>query len=1167
MKANISIGIAALLLLSYPVLSQTHVNTEWSTISGLPVNIHWTASLIASTNHVITVGNTYTAGQEANVLLTKYSTDGSIVWQVEYNNVDSLGDYGIALAEDQNGNFLVAATSERLASTSLDICVLKFNSSGQLQWTYFFNGSANGDDIPTTISSFNGEPIVCGSSKSTGAESDFVTIKLNDQGIHQWTSLYDYNSLDDVATDMRVDPLTGDVTVTGGSADQSAVYDMATVVYDQLGSQQSATRSNYGTGIEQPTCFGTDTNGNAIIGGWYTDNANQVHMSLISLNDTLGLNWDTLYDPTTGEDHITDMAVDEAGHIYVTGHSEDPSDGFRVFTARYNPDGTQSWEKHYASPGGAAYGRRISLGANGVVDVTGMIYNGPDTNILLIEYDTNGKQKFSTQYDAGGAEVASSLETDHWGNIYIHGTTSASGSGYVTVKYATFTQQTVITTDTSDSFEFVDNEIVFQFLPQYMDSTTVDDQGKVFGQLSEFVKPAVIDSLNTLFSGAHNWGRMNAIKVFPKLRTTHTYSLSRRGDTIEMPPFWATIEVLTPSSLDEHAAAVRIDSALPHLIDIAELNGIYRLAYVPDDSLYFIDTAQNGLENYKFPDSCDINMERAWEIAVGSRIKVGVIDAGLFWKHYDFQMGTSFSFSDSKVRGGYNFVDQEPLSANANNDPHAHGTACAGIIAANSNNGSGIAGIAGGDVSSGNYGARLYGYKVAKGQPGIATAVRMSRALRQAASDINADDPGDALNVINISMGGYYHSALVRLLVKFAYDNECSVVASSGNFLADGNEAIQYPAKYEDRWIISVGANDSTGAWHDFGVEGQQWGSCHGNGLDLVAPGTPSLVTTTSNNTYGYWGFWGTSAAAPHTSGVAALMRGYRRFDVPYWGGPSIMFPEDVEEVMQWWTDSGIATNGYDGKNGHGRLDAGEIMEHLEWPTYSLESHSFKSSTSSTSTLVAQNVNRFLTHAHDGIPSGMYEVDIYRVDVNRTHTLPDSAYAHDAWALNGSGISDLWGNDQGVIEPFPHAKLVSYTDSTIHLRGYVYYVHGPTFGSGTIQQWIPHAASGAHKGGYTLYIINHSSTANTEELPATTEIAKLWPNPAGDAQTIEIIGKGDLSITLFDARGVRVKNVFHGTLADTRQWQVNTSKLAPGAYFYRIALNGEIKTLASIINH
>lgn len=1140
-----------------PVLvhAQTRVNTEWSSISGLPINIHWTASMIASTNHVITVGNHAAPGQGANVLLTKYSTGGAIVWQVEYNSPDSLGDYGIALAEDDHGNFLVAAACER-DSTATDIAVLKFNTSGQLQWDYFFDGTG-GEDVPARIGTYNNEVFVCGGTEDTSGNSDFLTLSLDPFGNEQWTATYDHNQLHDAAVAMAIDPMNGDITVTGGSADQLNAYDMATVTYDQGGTQLGSVRSNYGVGIEQPTCFATDTAGNAIVGGWYTNNFNEIKLSLISLNDTLGLNWSALFDPGPGEDKIMDLAVDQAGYIYVCGHSESIADGYRAYTARYTAQGALDWQKFYLSADGGAYAKRISLDADGHVNVCGMLYEGGDTNILLLQYDTaNGKQNFSQTYDAGGAEVAATIESDHWGNIYVHGTTSSNGSGYVTLKYATLHHTTTIATDTTDSFDFANDEVLLQFLPAFIDSTAVDDDGKTFGQLSDFVKPAAIDSLNSLFQGQYQWGRMPAIKIYPELKTSYTESYSRSGDTVAMPPFWAAFQVLTPSNMDELAAARLIDTSMATMIDFAEVNAIGYLASSPDDSLY-VNGAQLGLESQLSPDR-DIEMERAWAVHEGSSIRVAVIDVGLNWRHWDLQVSQGFSFADSKVVGGYNFVAGEPISANANNDYGGHGTAVAGIIAANRNNGDGIAGIAGGDAAQGNSGVQLFGYKVGNA---LVSNLKIAQALNRASRDLNTSNPeatGDAVHVINVSLQVGKRSHLLCDATKFAYENGCSVSASAGN---NGANQLMFPAGCRDNWVIAVGGSDASGARHTSAI-GEEWSSNSGEGLDLLAPSVKSLVASLGGSAYEYAPFWATSAAAPHVSGVAALMMGYYHHGNQWYS--RILFPEDIEQMLQNEA-SKIDSIEYDTINGYGRLNAGQVLEAIKWPEHYLHSWSQENSFS-ISALVASGVTRYLARSFDGIPKGWYFMDIYQVDFNVPCDIPPSATVLDAWARNASARSSLWAYGAPVVDPVPGAEVLSFNDSIVTIRGYVYYVDSPVLGSSAIQKWVPGHHSGTHRVAYTAYV-EDTVWLGAEGLSAQrTTMVRVWPNPVTGKQQLEVAGSGSVNIGLYDMRGTLLRHIYSGTIREESRWEVEWDEIAAGVYFYKVMLNGEPHALR-VIKH
>lgn len=59
----------------------------------------------------MTIGNTYTQGEQSNVFITNYDEEGNINWQKEFNGVDSLNDYGISLITDSSDNIYIVGTT------------------------------------------------------------------------------------------------------------------------------------------------------------------------------------------------------------------------------------------------------------------------------------------------------------------------------------------------------------------------------------------------------------------------------------------------------------------------------------------------------------------------------------------------------------------------------------------------------------------------------------------------------------------------------------------------------------------------------------------------------------------------------------------------------------------------------------------------------------------------------------------------------------------------------------------------------------------------------------------------------------------------------------------------------------------------------------------------
>jgi len=253
-------------------------------------------------------------------------------------------------------------------------------------------------------------------------------------------------------------------------------------------------------------------------------------------------------------------------------------------------------------------------------------------------------------------------------------------------------------------------------------------------------------------------------------------------------------------------------------VEYAEPNYIYRSCLAPNDAFYPL---QYGPKL--------IHAEQAWDKAAGdASVILAVVDTGVDGSHPDLS---------AKLLAGQDFVQpgQPP------EDQNGHGTHVAGIAAAATGNGIGIAGIA--------PDALVLPVRVLdrNGSGAIAT---IAAGVRYAA------DQG--AKVINLSLGGAGRSVVLRDAIRYAASKGAVIVAAAGN---DGSPAKLYPAAYDEVISVgSVGAEDVHSAFSNYGA----W-------VDVAAPGE-KIVSTYRYGRYTYLS--GTSMAAPHVSGVAALLAG-----------------------------------------------------------------------------------------------------------------------------------------------------------------------------------------------------------------------------------------------------------------------------------------------------
>ncbi len=289
-------------------------------------------------------------------------------------------------------------------------------------------------------------------------------------------------------------------------------------------------------------------------------------------------------------------------------------------------------------------------------------------------------------------------------------------------------------------------------------------------------------------------------------------------------------------------------------VEYVEKNSIYKLLATPNDEEY---SKLYGMENMSMP--------QAWETNVGSRdILVGVIDSGVDYNHPDLkgnywanvgEIGLDADGNEKTTNGidddkngyiddhrGWDFInnDNDPM------DGHGHGTHCAGSIGAVGNNGIGVVGI--------NWRVSLVGLKIFS-DAGSTTLEAITEAIEYS-TKIGVD-------VTNNSWGGGPSSRTIRAAIAEARDHGILFVAAAGNSSSNNDEDSFFPANHDLENIISVAATDSSDKLAGFSNYGKKT-------VDVGAPGM-SIYSTQPGG--GYQIMSGTSMAAPHITGLVALIK------------------------------------------------------------------------------------------------------------------------------------------------------------------------------------------------------------------------------------------------------------------------------------------------------
>jgi len=583
----------------------------------------------------------------------------------------------------------------------------------------------------------------------------------------------------------------------------------------------------------------------------------------------------------------------------------------------------------------------------------------------------------------------------------------------------------------------------------------------------------------------------------------------------------------------------------------------------------------------------DIKATEAWDIYTGNPNNIiAIIDVGVDPSHSDLS---------GKVLGDIGYSGR-------------HGTLMAGVAAANTNNGTGIAGL--------DWNAKILSKRYGDNQ-----------ATYQAIVDAVNYSPN--VHVLNNSyyLGSGY-STLVHLAAAYAYKNNRVFVTGMGN---DGSSQIQYPAAF-GQGIIAVGASTRFDAL---------WvGSNTGNHIDVVASG--EAVRTTDlvvNNSYSSPS--GTSMAAPYVSGLASLLKGYN---------PSLA-NDDIENIIKLSADKVPAMQGqnFNTQFGAGRINARRALEYLQAPyqlyqltatggtdvgytnayiapiyaipglataNYSVKRHEVQKTVALPSMSTAQVWGRgAFTNGYANSPSfGMGFCE--PVGMTPT-TVTLRTYCYEIWTINGQYLGwypcqpsqvqyayTVWGvpgtpppsvTITGITEP-PAYSFNSYTANITNGTAPFSYNWESNYGTGTwysvgntnpinfgggdpnnywtLRVTVTDAQGRQAQGATNIYFTGSGGPYSArpdnidKPLPTVFSLDQNYPNPFNPSTTISyaLPKEARVKLTVFDVLGREVETLVNETKsAGVYQAVFNSSRLSSGTYFYRLQAGEFVQTKKMIL--
>lgn len=312
----------------------------------------------------------------------------------------------------------------------------------------------------------------------------------------------------------------------------------------------------------------------------------------------------------------------------------------------------------------------------------------------------------------------------------------------------------------------------------------------------------------------------SSTEILVKYRKSESYFLSSfilsavDAERIDSIPGVGTVRYRVPDEETKEMVLSSLNS-MPN-IEYAEPNGTLQAFDVPNDPNIGSQWHLNQIHAFQ-----------TWSLNKGSSgCVIAIVDTGIQLDHEDLA---------GKILPGYDFIGNDALA----DDENGHGTHCAGIAAACTNNNLGVAGV--------SYNCSLMPVRVLDAN-GSGTTDTVARGI------VFAVDHG--AKIVSLSLGSDTSSLTLNDAVQYAYANNVIVCAAAGNL---GVNTRMYPAAIDH--VLSVGASTQT--------DGRASFSNYGDWVQVAAPGE-YIFSTYKGGQYRYMS--GTSMATPVVAGVCALV-------------------------------------------------------------------------------------------------------------------------------------------------------------------------------------------------------------------------------------------------------------------------------------------------------
>ncbi|MGH2574488.1 MAG: SBBP repeat-containing protein [Ignavibacteria bacterium] len=266
----------------------------------------------------------------------KYNTNGDSIWVRVFTG----GGGSRSIALDPSGNVYLGGMRTMSFPPNTDCLVIKYDSSGALQWYVYYDGSYN-DVVRKITVDVSGNAYIAGYIDTAAAPWQyFLTIKYNSAGIQQWVRRYTGPSNSPASAFSIITDKLGNAYVTGWSSGTGSFADYTTIKYNSNGDSLWVRRYNGpGSDNDEAYAIAIDDSANVYVTGRSIGTGTSWDYATIKYNSSGLLQWVMRYNnnpPGNGDDIPNDVFVDEFMNVYVTGSSDAGGFQYDYATVKYS---------------------------------------------------------------------------------------------------------------------------------------------------------------------------------------------------------------------------------------------------------------------------------------------------------------------------------------------------------------------------------------------------------------------------------------------------------------------------------------------------------------------------------------------------------------------------------------------------------------------------------------------------------------------------------------------------------------------------------------------------------------------------------------------------------------------------------------------------------------